>query len=147
VLLVPGAHVWVDVFVPAGDPLWDDDVCRASWWLGEAWAGALGGGAVHRAGVSDREASRVACFAAVGPGEVVRDGAKVLGISQRRTRHGARFQCVAYRSGPGDLVGLLDPGVVGADVAARVAEALVERTAAAVPPGWAPVEDLATVLP
>jgi lipoate-protein ligase A len=111
------------------------------------WAAALGGGAVHRAGVSDRDAARVVCFAAVGPGEVVRDGAKVLGISQRRTRHGARFQCVAYRSHPGDLVGLLDSAVVGDAVQERVALALLERTGAALPPGWDPVEDLVPVLP
>jgi lipoate---protein ligase len=148
VLLVPDAQVWVDVVVPAGDPLWDDDVCRASWWLGRAWADALGGGEVHRAGVSDREAGRVACFASVGPGEVVRHGAKALGISQRRTRSGARFQCVAYRRALGaDLVELLDATVVGAPVWDTVQVALVQRTAAPVPAGWDPVGDLVTFLP
>jgi len=146
ILLIPDAQVWVDVFVPAGDPLWDDDVCRASWWLGEAWAAALGVGEVHRSGVTDRDAGRVACFAAVGPGEVVHGGAKVLGISQRRTRMGARFQCVAYREWDGplllDLLDLLDSAVVGA-----VTEALVERSAAAVPAGWGVVEDLLPHLP
>jgi lipoate-protein ligase A len=148
VLLVPDAQVWVDVVVPAGDPLWDDDVCRASWWLGQAWAGALGGGEVHRAGVSDREAGRVACFASVGPGEVVRHGAKALGISQRRTRSGARFQCVAYRSAvAADLVGLLDATVVGPAVWHTVRTALAERTAAPVPAGWDAVGDLLPHLP
>ena len=148
VLLVPGAQVWVDVVVPAGDPLWDDDVCRASWWLGEAWARALGGGEVHRAGGSDRDAGRVACFASVGPGEVVQDGAKVLGISQRRTRSGARFQCVAYRDAVGArLVGLLDAAAVGDPPWTAVGTALVERSAAAVPVGWDVVEDLVPHLP
>jgi len=41
VLLVPGEVVWVDVIVPAGDPLWDDDVGRATHWLGATWARAL----------------------------------------------------------------------------------------------------------
>ncbi len=148
VLLVPGAHVWVDVFVPADDPLWDHDVCRASWWLGEAWVAALGGGDVHRSGVTDRAAARVACFAAVGPGEVARSGAKVLGISQRRTRLGARFQCVAYRSWDGrDLLGLLHLSDLDPLVRSRVTVALLDRTAAAVEPGWGVVEDLLPHLP
>ena len=37
------------------------------------------------------------CFAGIGGGEVIRDGRKVVGISQRRTRAGARFQCALYR--------------------------------------------------
>ena len=41
VLLEPGGVVWVDVELPRGDPLWDDDVGRAAWWLGERWAVAL----------------------------------------------------------------------------------------------------------
>ena len=41
VLLEPGAVLWVDVILPAGDPLWVDDVGAPSYWLGEAWAAAL----------------------------------------------------------------------------------------------------------
>ena len=41
VWLAPGAVTWVDVVVPAADPLWLDDVGRAAYWLGEAWAEAL----------------------------------------------------------------------------------------------------------
>ncbi len=148
VLLVPGDHVWVDVLVPAGDPLWDDDVGRSSWWLGAAWAGALGGGDVHRGPVTDRVAARVACFAALGPGEVEVDGRKVVGLSQRRTRQGARFQCVAYRSWrPEALLELLDPAVVGSPALAGVTAALVGRAGAAVEPGWGVVERLLPVLP
>ncbi|MFZ4518793.1 MAG: lipoyl protein ligase domain-containing protein [Microthrixaceae bacterium] len=138
--LLPGAQVWVDVVVPAGDDLWDDDVGRATWWLGEAWARALGGpgavggsgaarepgAVVHRDGVDDRAAARIACFAAVGPGEVVRAGAKVVGISQRRTRHLARFQCVAYLAWDPTVL----TGVLAADAAATVADALRDRVAA-----------------
>ena len=42
VLVVPGDVLWVDVIIPAGDELWDDDVGRASHWLGDLWATALG---------------------------------------------------------------------------------------------------------
>ncbi len=49
-----------------------------------------------------------ACFAGLGPGEVTIGGRKAVGISQRRTRAGARFQCVAYeRWDPGPLAALL----------------------------------------
>ena len=42
VLVAPDDPVWIDVWVPAGDPLWTADVTRAFAWLGTAWAGALG---------------------------------------------------------------------------------------------------------
>ena len=41
VWLAPGAQVWVDVWLPAGDPWWDDDVARAAVPVGEAWRSAL----------------------------------------------------------------------------------------------------------
>lgn len=150
VTLDPGSQVWVDVVVPAGDPLWDDDVCRASWWLGDAWVASFAGDeqpahpgwTVHRGRVTDRDASRVACFAAVGPGEVLERTAKVVGISQRRTRDWARFQCVAYRMWDADdLVGLLAP-TVATD---RVVDGLTR--VATLRPGWDVVEDLLPHLP
>lgn len=97
VLLRPGEVRWLDVVVPREDPLWDDDVGRASHWLGRAWAAALGGAGlvaeVHEGPLVTTRWSRLVCFAGLGPGEVVVDGAKVVGIAQRRTREAARFQC------------------------------------------------------
>jgi lipoate-protein ligase A len=134
VLLEPGGVVWVDVEVPRRDPLWDDDVGRASWWLGERWGAALAAAGVadphvHRGGLIASRWSPVVCFAGLGPGEVTAgaDGPKVLGISQRRTRAGARFQCaVALTWDVGRLAGLLrlDPGdraTMVADLADAVA--------------------------
>jgi lipoate-protein ligase A len=100
VLLVPGDVVWVDVVVPAGDTLWRDDVGLAFGWLGEVWVRALAAigaeaGAAHRGRLVRTQWSDRVCFAGLGPGEVTRYGAKVVGISQRRTRHAARFQCAA----------------------------------------------------
>jgi lipoate-protein ligase A len=98
VLVEPGAVVWVDVVVPRDDPLWDDDVGRAFWWLGEVWAAAL-----RSLGAEEVEAyrgpmlpvplARVVCFAGLGPGEVTVGGRKAVGMAQRRTRDGALFQC------------------------------------------------------
>ena len=98
VLVEAGRVVWADLVVPAGDPLWQPDVGRATWWLGDAWAVALAGlgvpgPAVHRGGLVRTRWSPAVCFAGLGPGEVTAGGRKVVGISQRRTRDGALFQC------------------------------------------------------
>ena len=114
-LLEPGAVLWVDVILPAGDPLWVDDVGRSFQWLGEVWAAALGAGGVEGAEVHDgpmyrTDWSPLVCFAGLGPGEVTVGGRKVVGISQRRTRTAARFQCVVHeRWEPEAIVALLDP--------------------------------------
>ena len=98
VLLTPGEVTWVDVIIPAHDPLWHDDVGRAFDWLGEAWVAtltALGVGEprAHEGAMVRTRWSDLVCFAGLGRGEVTVGGRKVVGISQRRTRHGARFQC------------------------------------------------------
>jgi lipoate-protein ligase A len=98
VLVGPGLQRWVDVFLPAGDPLWEADIGRAFWWLGALWVRALAevgveGGEVWRGGLVRTPWSARVCFAGVGPGEVTFGGRKVVGMSQRRTRHGALFQC------------------------------------------------------
>lgn len=118
-LVEPGRVVWADVVVPAADPLWEADVGRAVWWLGEAWAAALAslgiagaGVSVHRGALVSSEWSSMVCFAGLGPGEVCVGGAKVVGISQRRVREGALFQCaVPLVWGAAVLAGLvvLDP--------------------------------------
>lgn len=99
VLVAPGDPLWVDVVLPRGDPLWDDDVGRAFWWLGEAWAAAVGGDAVvHRGPMIRTRWSDAVCFAGLGPGEVTVDGRKAVGMAQRRTREGALFQCAVHRT-------------------------------------------------
>lgn len=113
VLLVPGEVTWIDVILPAGDPLWQDDVGRAFDWLGEAWAAtlvALGAGhpEVHRGALVGSRWSGLVCFGGLGRGEVTLCGHKVLGLSQRRTRRGARFQCaLLHRWDPQALLDLL----------------------------------------
>ena len=105
VFLAPGEHVWLDVIVPRGDVLWSDDVAQASWWLGDVWVqtlNALGENnvSVHRESLSSDAWGDLMCFAGVGPGEVVQrndeEMSKLVGISQRRTRDYARFQCTIY---------------------------------------------------
>lgn len=105
VFLAPGEHVWLDVVVPRGDVLWTDDVAQASWWLGDVWVqtlNALGKNnvLVHHESLSSDAWGDLLCFAGVGPGEVVQRNdeslSKLVGISQRRTRDYARFQCTIY---------------------------------------------------
>ncbi len=142
VLVGPEECTWVDVLVPRGDPLWHDDVGRAAWWLGDAWCAALDavgvhGCTTHRGAMVRTRWSALVCFAGLGPGEVVDgSGAKVVGISQRRTRGMARFQCaVPMRWEPARISALLSarPPVseLGA-VAPIEARGLIEAFAAAI---------------
>jgi lipoate-protein ligase A len=100
VLVIPGEVLWLDVVVPRGDRWWDDDIARSMWWLGELWASALDdvgvAARVHRGGMQRSPWSAAVCFAGVGDGEVVADGRKIVGISQRRTRAGARLQSMCH---------------------------------------------------
>jgi len=142
VLVGPGECTWIDVLVPRGDPLWHDDVGRAAWWLGEAWCAALAAiglprCTVHRGPMVRTPWSAVVCFAGLGPGEVVDErGAKVVGISQRRTRSMARFQCaVPTRWAPERMTALLTarpPADALPPVGAVSADGLVEAFAAAI---------------
>ncbi len=103
VLMRPGGLVWADVLVPSDDPLWTPDVGRAFWWLGETWVAALSAVGVEGARWHDGPLvrtrwSEAVCFAGLGPGEVTVDGRKVVGMSQRRRRDAALFQCAALLS-------------------------------------------------
>ena len=113
VWLDPEACTWIDVFVPADDPLWRADVGEAFGWLGSRLAAAFASLGVpvgtwdgpYDAGPSDG----LVCFASRGPGEVTVGDRKLVGISQRRTREGSRFQCLWYEQfSMGPLVTLLD---------------------------------------
>lgn len=134
-LLVPGDVAWLDVVIPAADALWQDDVGRAFGWLGDAWVRALDalgfrGGVVHEGALWCTAWSSYVCFAGLGAGEVTVDGFKVVGISQRRTRAGARFQCAALRRwDPEALARLL-----------RLDEPARARLVADVAPSAAPVD-------
>lgn len=111
VFLQADAHLWIDFVVPRDDELWRDDVGESMWWLGDLWADALAKCdiadrdqlRVHRGGFERSSLSDLVCFGGLGPGEVTLHGQKVVGISQRRTREMARFQCVVHQRWSPDL--------------------------------------------
>lgn len=109
VFLSPGKQMWLDVVIPKDDRLWIDDVGRAAWWLGDVWLAAIESlstagkihAYVHRQDLVRGNYGDRVCFSGAGPGEVMTldnagNSAKIVGISQRRTRDLARFQCTMY---------------------------------------------------
>lgn len=88
---------------------------RAFWWLGESIARALGevginGAHVYKGALQTRDLPVSVCFAGLGPGEVKVGERKLVGVSQRRTREAALFQCSLFlrhrTSEIGHLLGL-----------------------------------------
>lgn len=124
VLLEPGRVVWFDVVVPAARlhaAGIGDDVVASMTWLGWHVASALAelGVAVdvHRGPMACSAWCPLVCFAGVGPGEIVVADAKLVGISQRRSRAGARFQCAVHTTwSPEALVALLTADVPVAEL-------------------------------
>jgi lipoate---protein ligase len=134
VLLVPGEVLWIDVVVPATHRLWSDDVSVAMLRVGERWVEALapmvpGQLSVHPGPMTRTPWSALVCFDGLGPGEVLLDGRKLVGISQRRTRHAARFQCAVHLR--------YDPGVLPTFLVGPLPEE-PRRPVATLPPGVEP---------
>jgi lipoate-protein ligase A len=133
VFLGPGAQLWLDVWIPRGDPLWAGDVSVAAEWVGAWWTAALAdlgqhGFAVHRGRSVPGDLGDLVCFAGRGPGEVFHGARKVVGLSQWRAREGALFSSCAYlRWEPELLLDLLD--VEGDEARAGLARDLVPLAA------------------
>lgn len=132
--------LWVDVLLPAD--MAPDDVRGSMLLVGETWRDALEpvvgrAAVVHRGGMVDTPWSQLVCFAGVGPGELLVRGAKLVGVSQRRSRHGVRAQGLVHLGPPVDRVeqllrGELPPGAPDAvaDLGGTDPRAVVERLAA-----------------
>jgi lipoate-protein ligase A len=145
VLVGAGRILWVDFVIGRDDPLWDDDVGRAAWWVGGLWADALGaaglgGGDVWVGPMRSCDWSKVVCFAGVGPGEVAVGGRKVVGICQRRTVRAALFQTAGLLEwDPEEYTSLMRPsgldparlrdaaGGIGAEAEDAAKAALLDR--------------------
>lgn len=116
----PTESVWIDITIPKDDPLFVDDVSSSMLWLGDVfvealspWVSAETYRGVFEVGVDGRSV----CFASTSPGEVFVGNNKLVGISQRRGRDGARLQCVLYRSWQPEL---WTPSLTSIDVRERI---------------------------
>jgi lipoate-protein ligase A len=115
VLVTPDDPAWIDVWIPAGHPLWRPDVSRSFDWLGDVWVEALShlglvGLTAHRQGpLPSTRWSALVCFGGIATGEVLTaDGRKVVGLAQRRNRLGSWFHGAAVLHwDPSPLVGVL----------------------------------------
>ena len=101
VLVQAESLVWIDVFIPRDDPLWEDDIGKSAVWVGEVWQETLAefgvSAVVYQGRYQLGNWGNLVCFAGQAPGEVFVEGRKSIGISQRRTREGARFQTALAR--------------------------------------------------
>ena len=100
VYVAPSESVWLDITISREDPLWQDDVSASMLWLGDVFVQALQPwvyAETFRGTFHNGDVGRAVCFASAAPGEVFVGEDKLVGISQRRNREGARFQCVLYR--------------------------------------------------
>ena len=122
VFVHPSDTVWIDITISRDDPLWKDDVAQSMLWLGDFFVRALSPWVqanVYRDSFSTGVDGRVVCFSSSSPGEVFVGANKLVGISQRRGREGARFQCVLYRHWrPGEWSQIF----ASSDVRSRVAD-------------------------
>lgn len=105
VVIRAGEMLWVDVV--ASTAVAPSDVRGSMLWVGDAWRDALEPfvgrrAVVHRGGMIDTAWSDLVCFAGVGPGELLLSGAKLVGVSQRRTRDGVRAQGLVHLQPPHD---------------------------------------------
>jgi lipoate-protein ligase A len=116
----PTESLWIDIVVPRGDALWNDDIGKSMWWIGDWWVALLADAGVvsaqvHRGAFERNDWSDMVCFAGKGSGEVFPQEShaqqKIVGISQRRTRDYARFQCIAYFQWDAALHAAMLPGL------------------------------------
>ena len=114
VLVEPGGLVWFDVVVPTAvlhEVGVGDDIGASMVWLGSHLAAVLGDDVtVHRGAMACTGWCPLVCFAGVGPGEVLADGAKLVGVSQRRTRAGRGSSARSTSSGRLTLCSVCSPG-------------------------------------
>jgi lipoate-protein ligase A len=113
-------YLMLDIALPPGDPRVLDDVTESYRWLAERLVSALDELGVREISLVQpaalrgldeqaREAGRSACFAGLGPYELLDGhGRKLLGLAQRRRRGGVLLQAAAYLAGEREsLAGLL----------------------------------------
>jgi lipoate-protein ligase A len=117
VLLQPD-DLWVDWWIPAGDPRWSLDVRVSSVHAGRWWRDVLVARidrevTVHEGPLEGDVAHRLVCFAGRGPGEVFVDGRKAVGLTQWRVREGIFISTVIHAHASNGVVAHLKSVPVG----------------------------------
>ncbi len=130
-IVSPTNMLWCDILVPRSSYHFVDDLARSFHGIGTMFSRAL-----HRVGITDIDVytgqyvqppwGHLGCFIGRGPGECFHRGRKVVGISQKRTRSGAWFQCAVILRGCESLLG----GVLVRETAER--EAFIQALRASV---------------
>jgi len=99
VFIDPASTVWIDLVAPRSSDLWSSELSENFMIVGRRWHQALElvglETTVFGSAPDKSDAARVACWAGIGWGELIVGDAKVVGLSQRRTRWGARVQAMA----------------------------------------------------
>jgi lipoate-protein ligase A len=111
VLLRPG-DLWLDWWIPSDDPRWRQDVRASSILVGTWWASVLRSRTshavhVHEGALEGDVAQRVVCFAGRGPGEVIVNDRKAVGLTQWRVREGVFVSTVLHGGASNDVVAYL----------------------------------------
>jgi lipoate---protein ligase len=128
VLLRPD-DLWIDWWIPQGDPRWSDDVRVSSIQVGSWWADALRERSsdevyVHGGALEGDPTFRVVCFAGRGPGEVFVNKRKAVGLTQWRVREGVFVSTVLHAGPTTDVLEYLN------DIPAGLEDALDHHTLA-----------------
>lgn len=102
VLVTPDDPIWLDVWIPRDDPLWDFDIVRAAHWIGTWWVRVLEELGVRKLFVYRTRPTKsfladAICFAGLGPGEVTVANRKLTGVAQWRCHDGSLFHCALYK--------------------------------------------------
>jgi lipoate---protein ligase len=99
----------LDVVLPPDHPWLAGDLAAVFGHVGRAWRRALtdlgvaglvvhaGAGTARRRGTAREQLLAAVCYATPGRGEVLHTGRKLVGLAQRRRRHGALVQCGLLR--------------------------------------------------
>lgn len=149
VLVDPGTDCWIDLLIPRHHHLWNDDVGRSFHWVGDRWQAAIEEVYDVTASVSHDSRHRhrrpLICFADIGHGEVLVEGRKVVGLSQRRSRHTARVQCLTLARWRREWTDWLAEGLDGDAVGAAGFDGPLSpgddaEPDAGLPPGIEPVD-------
>lgn len=103
VFIDPASTVWIDVLAPRSSQLWSTDLAENFLIVGRLWHQALQSIGIETElcveSPERTDASALVCWAGTGWGELLIGPAKIVGLSQRRTRWGSRVQAMAVVDG------------------------------------------------